>query len=50
MLPRTKASKSSNAEQIDHYLSVAEVCDNLAVRAPQSFHEGSAVDLVFPGC
>lgn len=36
---RKKASKTSNSKQIDLCLSVAEVCDNLAVRAPQTLHE-----------
>ncbi|NOR75082.1 MAG: hypothetical protein GQ525_07970 [Draconibacterium sp.] len=36
---RNKASQSSNSKQIDLYLSISEVCDNLAVNAPQTFHE-----------
>jgi formate C-acetyltransferase len=34
-----KASKTSSGRQIDLYLSVAEVCDKLAEKAPQTFHE-----------
>ncbi len=36
---RNKASKLSDSKQIDLYLSIAEVCDNLAIRAPQTLHE-----------
>jgi formate C-acetyltransferase len=36
---REKASKCEDSGQIDLYLSVADVCDNLSVHAPQTFHE-----------
>ncbi|WP_372932350.1 pyruvate formate lyase family protein [Mariniphaga sediminis] len=38
-LARMKASKNNDSKQIDLYLSIAEVCDNLSDRAPQTFHE-----------
>ena len=34
-----EASKCEDSKQIDLYLSVADVCDNLAENAPQTFHE-----------
>lgn len=36
---RNKASQCNDSEQIDRYLSIAEVCDNLSENAPQTFHE-----------
>ncbi len=36
---REKANKCEDSEQIDLYLSVADVCDNLAANAPQTFYE-----------
>lgn len=36
---REKASSCENVSQMDLYLSIAEVCDNLAVKAPQTLHE-----------
>jgi pyruvate-formate lyase len=30
---------TNNSEQINHYLTIAEVCDNLSERAPQTLHE-----------
>jgi len=38
-MARLKASKTSSEKQIDLYLSVADVCDNLVDKAPQTFHE-----------
>lgn len=36
---RNKASRCDDSKQIDLYLVIAGVCDNLAERAPQTFHE-----------
>ncbi len=36
---RMQATECKSSKQIDLYLSIAEVCDNLAERAPQTFHE-----------
>ncbi len=36
---RRRASASSDSSQIDRFLTIAGVCDNIAVNAPQSFHE-----------
>ncbi|MCG8306041.1 MAG: pyruvate formate lyase family protein [Cytophagales bacterium] len=36
---RVLLAKTNDSDQINNYLTIAEVCDNLSERAPQTFHE-----------
>ncbi len=36
---RRKLADENDSEQINHYLTIAEVCDNLACHAPRTLHE-----------